>query len=53
MDLSTAIYIGSGALLAIGGVLVARHPKLKNKKYIQGAGKILRVLARRPNKETK
>ena len=55
IDLSTAIYLISGAVLTIGGVVVARHPKLKNSKFIKGAGKVLRILARRPapEKETK
>lgn len=45
IDLATAIYLVSGALLTIGGVVVARHPKLKNSKLIKGAGKLLRILA--------
>lgn len=45
IDTTTAIYLVSGALLTIGGVVVSRHPKLKNSKFIQGAGKLLRVFA--------
>jgi hypothetical protein len=51
IDLATAIYLVSGSLLTIGGVLVARHPKLKNSKFIKGAGNILRILSRRPEKK--
>ncbi|WP_321367625.1 hypothetical protein [uncultured Desulfuromusa sp.] len=48
IDLSTAIYLISGAVLTIGTVVVTRHPKLKNSKFIKGSGKVLRILARQP-----